>query len=112
SQRVDRLRLYAHGKRLSHFPKSVSCPLCKPPGNPSASKDESFWETFPTVISEHRSQPGRNARFPESLYSRKPGFTETRFRPRARRRDKTAFPPLVFIRVRKPCVLERRRRLG
>jgi hypothetical protein len=44
--------------------------------------------------------------------SRKPGFTETRFRPLARRRDKTAWPLLVFILVRKPCVLERRRRFG
>ena len=37
---------------------------------------------------------------------------ETRFRPLARRRARTALPLLVFIRVRKPCVLERRRRLG
>jgi hypothetical protein len=45
-------------------------------------------------------------------YSRKPGFTETRLRPLARRRDNTACPLFVFIRVRKPCVLERWRRLG
>src|ERR1700732_5020172 len=43
-------------------------------------------------------------------YSRKPGFTETRLRPLARRRDSTALPLFVFIRVRKPCTLERRRR--
>lgn len=46
------------------------------------------------------------------IYSRKPGFTETRLRPFARRREITARPPLVFIRVRNPCVFERRRRLG
>src|SRR3989442_15471030 len=46
------------------------------------------------------------------LYSRKPGFTATRLRPFARRREITARPLLVFIRVRKPCVFERRRRLG
>jgi len=40
-------------------------------------------------------------------YSRKPGFTETRLRPLARRLDSTACPLFVFIRVRKPCVLER-----
>jgi hypothetical protein len=45
-------------------------------------------------------------------YSRKPGFTETRFRPLARRRASTARPPLVLIRTRNPCVLERRRRFG
>src|SRR3954471_6245319 len=39
------------------------------------------------------------------LYSRKPGFTETRLRPLARRRDNTACPLLVFIRERKPCFL-------
>lgn len=48
----------------------------------------------------------------EEDYSRKPGFTETRLRPLARRRERTARPLLVFIRVRKPCVLDRRRRLG
>src|SRR3954469_5080611 len=45
-------------------------------------------------------------------YSRKPGFTETRLRPLARRRDNTACPLLVFIRERKPCFLTRLRRLG
>ncbi len=45
-------------------------------------------------------------------YSRKPGLTETRLRPLARRRDSTARPLLVFMRERKPCVFERRRRLG
>ena len=43
----------------------------------------------------------------EKLYSRKPGFTDTRLRPLARRREITACPALVFIRVRKPCVFER-----
>jgi len=33
-------------------------------------------------------------------------------RPFALRREMTARPPWVFIRVRKPCVFERRRRLG
>ena len=45
-------------------------------------------------------------------YSRKPGFTETRLRPLARRRDSTACPLLVFIRERKPCFFTRLRRLG
>jgi hypothetical protein len=45
-------------------------------------------------------------------YSRKPGFTETRFRPLARRRDITFLPPWVFMRVRKPCFLLRLRRFG
>ena len=45
-------------------------------------------------------------------YSRKPGFTDTRLRPFARRREITARPCLVFMRVRKPWVLERRRRFG
>lgn len=45
-------------------------------------------------------------------YSRNPGFTETRLRPFALRREMTARPPWVFIRVRKPCTFERRRRLG
>src|SRR5256712_12127589 len=45
-------------------------------------------------------------------YSRKRGFTDPRWRPLARRREITARPLLVFIRVRNPCVLERCRRLG
>jgi hypothetical protein len=45
-------------------------------------------------------------------YSRKPGFTATRLRPLARRRDNTLTPPLVFMRVRNPCTFERFRRLG
>ena len=45
-------------------------------------------------------------------YSRKPGFTETRLRPLARRRDRTFWPPWVFMRVRKPCFFDRLRRLG
>ena len=48
----------------------------------------------------------------DAAYSRKPGFTETRLRPLARRRDSTACPLLVFIRRRNPCVFARRRRLG
>ena len=39
----------------------------------------------------------------KKVYSRNPGFTETRFRPLARRRDITFLPPWVFMRVRKPC---------
>src|SRR5207244_2328337 len=45
-------------------------------------------------------------------YSLKPGFTETRLRPLARRRLSTARPLFVFIRSRNPWTLERRRRLG
>jgi hypothetical protein len=45
-------------------------------------------------------------------YSRKPGFTETRLRPLARRREITFLPPWVFMRVRNPCVFDRLRRLG
>lgn len=57
-----------------------------------------------------RSNPAVPAQ--DRCYSRKPGFTDTRLRPLARRRDRTAWPLLVFIRWRKPCVFERRRRLG
>jgi hypothetical protein len=46
------------------------------------------------------------------VYSRKPGFTETRLRPLARRRERTFLPPWVFMRVRNPCFLDRLRRLG
>ena len=46
------------------------------------------------------------------IYSRKPGFTETLLRPLARRRESTFLPPWVFMRVRKPCVFDRLRRLG
>ena len=49
---------------------------------------------------------------PYCTYSRNPGFTETRLRPLARRREMTARPPWVFIRVRKPCTFDRRRRFG
>ena len=45
-------------------------------------------------------------------YSRKPGFTETRLRSLARRREITFLPPWVFMRVRNPCVFDRLRRLG
>ena len=45
-------------------------------------------------------------------YSRKPGFTETRLRPLARRRERTFWPPWVFMRERNPCFLDRLRRLG
>ena len=45
-------------------------------------------------------------------YSRNPGFTETRLRPLARRRESTFWPPWVFIRTRNPCFLDRLRRLG
>src|SRR5258708_15077235 len=52
------------------------------------------------------------ARTPVLTYSLNPGFTETLLRPLARRREMTARPLLVFIRVRKPCVFERWRRFG
>jgi hypothetical protein len=48
----------------------------------------------------------------ETTYSRKPGFTDTRFRPFARLRESTLAPLFVFMRVRKPCFFERLRRLG
>ena len=54
----------------------------------------------------------RGQECPRLDYSRNPGFTATRLRPLARRRDRTAAPLFVFIRLRNPCVLERRRRLG
>jgi hypothetical protein len=37
-----------------------------------------------------------------NFYSRKPGFTETRLRPLARRREITFLPPWVFMRLRNP----------
>jgi hypothetical protein len=37
---------------------------------------------------------------------------DSRFRPLARRRLITAWPPGVLMRSRKPCVRRRRRRLG
>jgi len=39
-------------------------------------------------------------------------LTVSFFRPRARRRESTARPSWVFMRVRKPCVLARRRLFG
>src|SRR4051794_14623091 len=45
-------------------------------------------------------------------YSRKPGFTETRLRPLARRRERTFWPPWVFMRERNPCFFDRLRRFG
>jgi hypothetical protein len=61
-----------------------------------------------TTLWDPPAQPGREI----EVYSRKPGFTETRLRPLARRRDNTAAPLLVFMRVRNPCFFERLRRLG
>jgi hypothetical protein len=58
--------------------------------------------TIQTQIAELPSIPEK-----EIDYSRKPGFTDTRLRPLARRREITAAPLLVFIRVRNPCVFER-----
>jgi hypothetical protein len=55
---------------------------------------------------------GTQASPPVLSYSRNPGLTETRLRPFARRREMTVRPPWVFIRVRKPCTFERRRRFG
>jgi hypothetical protein len=52
------------------------------------------------------------SRHAKPAYSRNPGFTETLLRPFARRREITARPLFVFIRVRNPCVFERLRRLG
>jgi hypothetical protein len=54
----------------------------------------------------------RHTRLVTAGYSRKPGLTETRLRPLARRRDRTFWPPWVFMRVRNPCFLDRLRRLG
>jgi hypothetical protein len=61
-----------------------------------------------TTLWDPRTPPGEKSK----SYSRKPGFTETRLRPFARRRDNTAAPLLVFMRVRNPCFFERLRRLG
>ena len=61
-----------------------------------------------TTLWDPRTRPGEKSK----SYSRKPGFTETRLRPFARRRDNTAAPLLVFMRVRNPCFFERLRRLG
>ena len=62
-------------------------------------------------FSEFRWDAGGGARSTLD-YSRKPGFTETRLRPLARRRDKTFWPPWVFMRERNPCFFDRLRRLG
>jgi len=56
--------------------------------------------------------PDHPAHGKREVYSRKPGFTETRLRPLARRRESTWAPLLVFIRVRNPCFFERLRRFG
>jgi hypothetical protein len=58
--------------------------------------------TIQTQVAELPPIPEKEVR-----YSRKPGFTDTRLRPLARRREITAWPLLVFIRVRNPCVFER-----
>ena len=66
-----------------------------------------------TVIHVARFNVRVSHRCPEKEhYSRKPGFTETRLRPFARRRESTLAPLFVFMRVRKPCFFERLRRLG
>ena|SRR5579871_673007 len=67
-------------------------------------------DSYQLTIFGHLGSRVEQARF--VAYSRKPGFTETRLRPLARRRESTARPLLVFMRERKPCVFERRRRLG
>jgi len=72
----------------------------RPPGPPAAHHYCSTLSPWTTPVDGWRT------------YSRNPGFTETRLRPLARRRASTARPLLVFIRLRNPCVLERRRRLG
>ena len=62
---------------------------------------------------KHWHNSGLRGRLPAPLdYSRNPGFTETRLRPLARRREITFLPPWVFMRVRNPCFLTRLRRLG
>jgi len=50
--------------------------------------------------------------FRKSRYAYLSELTVSLWRPRARRRAKTARPFFVSIRVRKPCVLARRRLLG
>ena len=55
------------------------------------------------IAKEARAAETRVAGTPETV---------KRLRPLARRREITARPLLVFIRVRNPCVLERCRRLG
>src|SRR5262249_2442461 len=78
-----------------------------------------FRRTFLLCTSTHHSSPSNSCKLPQQTrgieiidYSRNPGFTETRLRPLARRRESTLAPLLVFIRVRNPCFFERRRRLG
>jgi hypothetical protein len=49
-----------------------------------------------------RMQTPADSRKRTTCYSRKPGFTETRLRPLERRREMTARPLFVFMRVRNP----------
>src|SRR3954463_15103607 len=60
----------------------------------------------------HNSRVSGRGRPLHMDYSRKPGFTETRLRPLARRRERTFWPPWVFMRERNPCFFDRLRRLG
>src|ERR1700756_2317162 len=94
--------------------KSVFCRSCRPLESQRASVIALPWGSLATLFLQIHSRLVRLAEWTlqEKNYSRNPGFTETRLRPLARRRDSTALPLFVFIRVRKPCTLERRRRLG
>src|SRR5215469_13033926 len=67
-----------------------------------------LWRWRPRMLDPPFLKPGARL----GLYSRNPGFTDTRLRPFALRREMTPRPPCDFIRVRKPWVFERRRRFG
>ena len=104
----------AHGNRLVEFPDRGIPPRKRKKRNQRESE-----QNKPAEKSPPRKRVMRTG-VPcvplwlsfSSDYSRKPGFTETRLRPLARRRDSTFCPPWVFMRVRKPCFFDRLRRLG
>ena len=121
-------------KKLSCGLQNVAAPACKLAQNPNAATTDGSLETglaiyfgSPDSLSQLlgagtprsprktglKQSPRSKRRLGAALtYSRNPGFTETRLRPLARRREMTARPPWVFIRVRKPCTFDRRRRFG
>ena len=127
-------RSIAANKKKSSGKKNAAAPAYRPVQNRHGAKDARFLESRPLVDApQHPALPPHgSALFQERLrsrlcsswlghadrpgrathYSRKPGLTETRLRPLARRRDKTFWPPWVFMRVRNPCFLDRLRRLG
>jgi len=85
-------------------------PFCS--ANPVVAGSRDWRVVALTIIPRLAFNSGFRSSVTDGVYSRKPGFTDTRLRPLARRRERTARPLLVFIRSRNPCVFERRRRLG